>query len=233
MARRPQAALRRPLVAAALSVCACPPAAHAGFTPPDWTSAKLRIDTAELVAKRNIGAVEVNTARLIDANVVGVPDADLSDDMFGALNAAPAINQGAGQTGIREVDIPQYFWPALAAGTITLDLLLTDTSDATFALDFVSILIVPNGGAPFEKLYGAHPTCQNNGFGLGIADGANLPANLPGALAPTGTGFDEAISSKHIVATFTVPAPGAAAIAALGLSCILAPRRRAAQGAQS
>lgn len=210
-------------VAGALSIT---PAARAGFTPPDWQSAKLRIDTAELTAARNIGATQVNMAMLMDASGLGVQPADLSDATFGAVNAAPLISQGASQTGITEVDIPQYFWPALEAGRITLWLLITDTADAKFAIDFISIKIVPTGGMPFEKIFGSHASCQNNGFGLGIADGANLPSPLPGALTPTGTGFDETISSKNIHAEFIIPSPGPALLAIPAVVCLSRRRSR-------
>lgn len=224
MKQRSGSAVR--LVAAAAAVAVPIGAANAGFTPPNWESVKLRIDTAELTARRNIGTVEVNQAMLKDANVLGVPDADLSDDLFGALNAPPAITQGANQTGVKEVDIPQFFWPAIEAGRITLWMVITDTTDAKFAIDFISIKIKPVGGSAFEKTYGSHPTTTNNGFGLGIADGANLT----GTLTPTGTGFDEFVTSKSIHATFVVPAPAAAVV--FGLSGLaVAGRRRHRPGA--
>lgn len=206
---------------------ACAGEARAGFTAPDWQNATLRIDTAELTARRNIGTVVLNELKLMGnpGGLRGMQEVDLSEALFGAIDAAPVITQGARQTGVREIDIPQFFWPSIEAGDLTLWALFTDTADATFALDFISIKIFYRGGTSFEKTFGSHATTKNDGFGLGIADGAMLPNPLPGALTATGTGFNETISSKSIHASWFIPSPGTAPLVLLGAAVAFSRRR--------
>ena len=91
--------------------------------------------------------------------------------------------------------------------------------DAMFAIDFLSLTIetaiettVPYYGWPIGS--------ENNGFGIGLADGGDLPAVLPDSIAvgATGTGFDETISSKSI---YLVPEPGMTSLLAIaGLAIV-------------
>jgi hypothetical protein len=98
--------------------------------------------------------------------------------------------------------------------------LATDTNDALFAIDFLS-LTIETANESIEAFHGWPIGDENNGFGLGIPDGGNLPSPMPGVLMPTGTGFDEEISSKSI---HIIPEPLSVYALVIGLAVML--RRR-------
>ena len=123
------------------------------------------------------------------------------------------------ETGIFSVSIDSLFFPALAGGSIGLNALFTDTVDAMFAIDFVS-LTVETSVTTIESFYGWPVGSENNGFGIGLVDGGDLPAPQPGVLSPTGTGFDETISSKSIV-----PEPTTLCLLGLGGLALIKNRR--------
>src|SRR5262249_39699682 len=59
---------------------------------------------------------------------------------------------------------------------------------------------------------------ENNGFGIGLPDGAPLPAPLPFSIPPIGAGgngFDETLSSKNILVQ--TPEPSTAVLLGTGL----------------
>lgn len=186
-------------------------------------SATLSIDAAEWTAHRTILGIEVNEAFLIDVSG-GLGMLDLSDAFFGtteALSDAALIDQAAKETGLASAAIPASFFPALSGGSVGFWLTLTDTDDGLFALDAL-VLSVSTASETTTALFGAPVGNPNDGFGLGIADGADLPSPLPGALTATGTGFDEAISGKSL---HEVPQPGSLWLVGAGLIA-LALRRR-------
>ena len=184
-------------------------------------SAKFSVDFAALVAHRTVSGYEVNFARLLDMTG-GLGEYDLSDDLFGmaAHPDTPLVNMGDLETGIITADIDVSFFPALAGGDIGLNALFTDTDDAMFAIDYISLTIETNP-VTIESFYGWPVGNENNGFGIGLADGANLPAPLPDSIpiGATGTGFDETESSKRI------PEPMSFVLLALG-SMVLRARRK-------
>ncbi len=189
--------------------------------PPGTTvGAALTLDLAEFNGHRTVGGHVVNTLRLIDVNT-GLPPLDLSEALFGnaAPPAAPRINQRPRETGLISVPIDQQFFPALESGAVGLSALLTDTVDGLFAIDTILLTIDTESLGTFEVYYGS----PNDGYRLGIADNADLPGPLPGSLPPTGTGFDEPISSKSI---YAVPEPGSAALLAMGLLAVWHRSRR-------
>jgi len=164
-------------------------------------SASFSVDFAALNAHRTVSGFETNFARLVDMSTE-LDDFDLSDDLFGSASAPddPVINMGPLETGIFSVSIDSSFFGALAGGSIGLNALFTDTVDAMFAIDFIS-LTVETSVTTIESFYGWPVGSENNGFGIGLLDGGDLPDTLPASLpiGATGTGFDETISSKSIV----------------------------------
>ncbi|MBW8001197.1 MAG: PEP-CTERM sorting domain-containing protein [Planctomycetes bacterium] len=179
------------------------------------TSATFSADFAALVAHRNLFGYEVNFAKLYDpTGSLGMYD--LSDDLFGtaAYPAVPLVNMGDLETGIVSVAIDPSFFPALAGGSIGLDFLFTDTDDSMFAIDFVS-LTIQTDAATIESYFGWPVGDENNGFGIGLADGEDLPSILPVAIPidATGTGYDETLSSKSHT-------PEPTSIALLGCSAL-------------
>jgi subtilisin family serine protease len=190
------------------------------------TSATLTIDVAELQAHRTVLGVEVNHVVLFSpANPFLFTN--LSDQYFGnvAYPGIPTPNLGIQQTALLTANIPPAFFPVLATGGVGMDALLTDTFDSTFAIDFFR-LTVNTANATYFSDYGAPQFLENNGFGLGIPDNSSLPAPLnAGILNPTGTGFDEVISSKAI---YVVPEPAALGLIAVGGVFMAAGRRRRA-----
>lgn len=182
-------------------------------------SATFSGDFAALTAHRTVAGYEMNFARLI-AVTTGLPSLDLSDDLFGtAAWPEPAlVDQGAVETGWVSANIDPAFFPALESGQVGLSFLFTDTDDALFAIDTL-ILTIETGRGTVESYYGWPIGAENNGFGLDIPDGGDLPAPMPGVLDPTGTGFDEEISSKS-------PEPSTLALLTCGLIGLLSLRRR-------
>jgi hypothetical protein len=178
-------------------------------------SAQFSVDFAALVANRTVFGEELNYAQLINAGSGG-DTYDLSDDLFGTAvyPNPPKINMGRLQTHVFSVDIAPSFFPALAGGNIALAFCFTDTDDSMFAIDFMSLTINTNSET-VQSFYGWPVGNPNNGFGIGLADGADLPAPLPISIpvGATGTGFDETIGSKvPEPATLILFAGGAAAL---------------------
>jgi hypothetical protein len=178
-------------------------------------SATFSADFAGLTAHRTVLGQVVNMAMLLDIST-GLPDFDMSTDLFGtAAWPDPAdLDQGSLGTGIVSASIDPSFFPALESGHVGLWFLATDTGDGVFAIDFLSLTIV-TANETFESFHGWPIGNENNGFGIGLADGQDLPAPMPGVLPPTGTGFDEEISSKSI----HIPTPATAALFAVGMAC--------------
>jgi hypothetical protein len=197
--------IRALALAGVLVLIAMPTASAAEFEydaipPGDIVSATFSADFAALVAHRYVGDVEVNHLTLFDLNA-GLPPLDLSDSFFGtaAWPDSPLIDMGLLETGWRAVDIDSSFFPALESGSVAAGFLFTDTDDALFAMDTLILTIETPTRTIVESYYGWPIGDENNGFGLGLLDGADLPAPFPGVLDPTGTGFDEEISSKYEV----------------------------------
>ncbi len=165
-------------------------------------SASFSADFAALTAHRTIAGHEVNFTKLTDLST-GLPPDDLSDDLFGtAAWPAPAqLAQGPLETGWVSAQVDPWFFPALAGGQVGIDVLFTDTDDAMFAIDTLILTIQTSSRTMTQAFYGTPVGNANNGFGIGIPDGGNLPGPLPDPLPPggTGTGFDETISSKRII----------------------------------
>ena len=115
---------------------------------------------------------------------------------------------GAMETGWVVADIDSSFYAALAGGNVGLRVLFTDTVDS------ISLTIVTDAET-IESYYGWPVGDENNGFGVGIPDGDDLPAALPDSIpiGATGTGFDETTSSKSILA---IPEPATLFLLALG-----------------
>jgi hypothetical protein len=113
---------------------------------------------------------------------------------------------GALETGIVSAPIASSFYPVLAAGRVGLEALFTDTVDGAFAIDCIALTIQTSSG-DVTSYYGWPIGGENNGFGIGLADGAALPAALPDSIAvgATGKGFDETISSTSIRAVGPAP----------------------------
>ena len=189
-------------------------------------SATFYADFAELSAEREIFGTTVNMAMLIDPREGGLGMYDLTDDLFGPVNGPPKIALAPTKTGVFEVDIDDSFWPALATGNIGLWALFTDTDDGWFGIDYLSLVIETKRDTIETFFQGM----TNDGFKINPApaDGADLSAPLR-TLRPfgsTGTGFDEAVSSKAI---HVIPAPGAGMILAIG-GCVMLRRRRKTGG---
>ncbi len=189
-------------------------------------SASLSIDFAAMNAHRSIGEFEMNFAFLVDCSPAGgLAEFDLSDDLFGSASppGAPQLDMGQLETAWVSADIDSSFFPALAGGKVGLRALFTDTVDAMFAMDVISLTIETSRGGLVESLYGWPVGNENNGFGIGIPDGGDLPSELPDSIpiGATGTGFDETISSKSIL---EIPEP--ATLLLLMLGSLAALRRR-------
>ena len=187
-------------------------------------SATFSVDFAAMNAHRTVSGYETNFVQLVDCNAGGgLPDHDLSNDLFGtaAWPDTPQVDMGVLETGWISADIDSGFYPALAGGKVGLRALFTDTVDAMFALDCLILSIELEGEEFVHAYYGWPVGNENNGFGIDLADGGDLPAPFPGVLEPTGTGFDEEISSKAI---YAVPEP--AGIPLLGLGAVFGLCRR-------
>jgi hypothetical protein len=173
-------------------------------------SASLDADLAALTANRTLFGTEVNSVQLMRP---GYSVLDLSDAFFGSAEFpdTPQINMGPLETGLVSVPIPPSFFPALASGSMGYQFLFTDTDDGLFAIDFLALSITTASGTLQSLLD------TNNGFGIGIADGGLLPAPLPEGLTigASGSGFDEAITSKALQAS--VPEPGTTLLLLSGL----------------
>jgi len=190
----------------------------------DIVSAWFSMDVAAMVAHRYIGPYEVNFVHLLDFHT-GLPALDLSDELFGTASwpdPDPPMDQGDLETGIVTAGIPASWFQALAADGIGIYATLTDTDDAMFAIDFLSLTIETTDGS-VQAYYGWPVGNENNGFGLDppIPDNGPLPAPLPISIPPgaTGTGFDETISSK------TIP-PEPASLLLFGVALLALPRCR-------
>jgi hypothetical protein len=207
------------------AVCIGGSASGASFTYEPITgaieSASFSVDFAAFTANRTVMGYELNYVKLVDLTG-DLGTYDLSDDFFGtaAWPEPPKINMGALQTGIVSAQIDQSFFPALAGGHIGLDLCFTDTGDSMFALDFIS-LTLETASETVTSYYGWPVGNENNGFGIGLADGADLPAPLPVSIpvGATETGFDETDSSIK-----KVPEPATLILLGLGGAYLL--RRR-------
>lgn len=156
-------------------------------------SATFNADFAALVAHRTIVGEQVNMISLMDSSGGML---DLSDDFYGTselINGdVPKVNQGPLDTGVSSVSIPSSFFPVLQTGRVGVWFLATDTDDGLFAIDFLSLRII-TASSTVESFIDV-----NDGFKIGLADGAPLSSPLPVSISidATGTGFDEAISSK-------------------------------------
>jgi len=183
------------------------------------TEAWFSVDFAAMNAHRTLSGYEMNFVQLVDCNVgSNLPDYDLSDDLFGTsvFPDTPDIDMGILETGIITASIDSSFYDVLAGGNVGLIALFTDTVDAMFAMDFISLTIETSSDT-IVSYYGWPEGNENNGFGIGLADGGDLPSPLPDSLpiGLTGTGFDETVSSKSIHA---IPAPATLSLlAVLGL----------------
>ncbi|MFC1676693.1 PEP-CTERM sorting domain-containing protein [Planctomycetota bacterium] len=188
----------------------------------DIVSATFSVDFASLVAHRSVSGFETNFAKLLDLSA-GLPEYDFSDDLFGtaAYPGTPEINMGSLETNVFTADIDPSFFPALATGEVGMHLLFTDTDDGLFAIDFIS-LTIETSTETVEAYHGWPIGGENDGFGLGIPDGGNLPNPMPGALEPTGTGFDEELTSK----VFYEPEPTSVLLLGVGALALLRRRQR-------
>jgi hypothetical protein len=183
-------------------------------------SASFNADFAALVAHRTIAGEQVNMVTLMGSDGTML---DLSDAFYGTselLNGdIPQINQGPLETGVFSAAIPSTFFPVLQTGKVGIWFLATDTDDALFAIDFLSLAITTASGT-IESFIDA-----NDGFKIGLADDGTLSAPLPISIPidATGTGFDEAISSKS---HHNVPEPATIGLFGIGLLYFLGFRRR-------
>jgi len=181
-------------------------------------SASFSVDFASFTAHRTVMGYELNYIKLVDLTG-NLGTYDLSDDFFGtaAWPNKPKIDMGKLQTGIISADIDSSFFPALAGGYIGLNFCFTDTRDSMFAMDYIS-LAIETASKTITSYYGWPIGNENNGFGIGLADGADLPAPL-GISIPigaTGTGFDETIASDKKVPP-PIPVPASLSLTLLGL----------------
>jgi hypothetical protein len=151
-----------------------------GQIPPEnIISARIDIDVASMVAHRYIGGTEMNFFKLLDLRGASDPfldPLDLSYQLFGDSHwpAIPSINQGALETGWIGADIPQVWFPVIGRDHVGIWALLTDTDDAMFAIDFISLTIHTTTGV-VTAYYGWPVGGENNGFGIGLPDFGNLP----------------------------------------------------------
>lgn len=179
-------------------------------------SATFRVDLAGLNAPVHLAGHQINMAMLVTRSGESY---DMTTDLFGA-----AVALAPNETQVFEAAIDASFFGALAAGRMGLWMTLTDTDDASFAIDYISLEIETLSDT-FELFYGS----MNDGFGLAIADNGALGGAVRDVLPPnsTGTGFDETVSSKSI---HVVPTPGAGAALLAGLGAFARRRRRDAAG---
>lgn len=221
------------VVAAGILVCSAASTARAdvAFQYDEITdtivSAAFSVDFAAMNAHRTMSGFEMNFAQLVDCNPGGsLLNYDMSDDLFGAVEFPdpPQLNMGGVETGWISSDIDSSFYPALAGGKVGLRALFTDTVDSMFAMDCI-VLAIETDAETILSYYGWPVDNENNGFGLGLADGGDLPDVLPDSLpvGSTGTGFDETISSKSILA---IPEPSTALLLGLAIGFVLFRRRR-------
>jgi hypothetical protein len=185
----------------------------------DIISATFTVDFAALTGARffDVGGdlLELNYVRLIDVSPVNpLPIFDMSDNLVDI-----EIVQLDIETDLFTAPVDLSFFPAFETGQIGLDALFTDTGDAMFAIDFIS-LTIQTITETIEVFYGS----LNDGFGIGIPDGGLLPSPLGQSIpfGATGTGFDEPISSMAI---YKVPAPSSLALLAVGGTFALRRRR--------
>jgi len=186
-------------------------------------SASFTADFAALTAHRTLFGVEVNSLWLIESAGNGM-SLDLSAALFGlteALQDPALLDQGQLGTGLVTVALDPAFFSALASGHVDLMATLTDTFDGLFAIDFFALTIVTASGSIDIFLD------SNNGFGIGLADGAQLPGLLPGPIPvdATGTGFDETLSS---ISFQPIPTVESLSLLLLGLLVITPHYRRRA-----
>ena len=89
-------------------------------------------------------------------------------------------------------------------------------------MDVISLTIVTDMET-IESYYGWPAGDENNGFGIGLLDGEDLREPLPDSIpiGATGTGFNETISSKTILAILEP-----ATLLLLALGGLLTIRRR-------
>jgi hypothetical protein len=184
------------------------------------TSASFAADFAGLTAHRSVAGFEVNHLELVAGGVA----LDLSDALFGTADVladSALIDQGELGTGLVLVPVAPAFFPALASGAVTLVGTLTDTFDGLFAIDFFSLVIEHGGGMEVAMID------TDNGFGIGLPNGAMLPAPMPLSIPidATGTGFDEAVASISFQA---VPVPGSLPLVVLALVALMRMRRQPA-----
>lgn len=175
-------------------------------------SATFRIDLAGLNAPVFLAGHQINMAMLVTLDGASY---DMTPDLFGgALSLAPDQSQ------VFEAAIDPSFFGALMSGRMGLWATLTDTDDASFAIDYIS-LTIETGSGMIESFYGS----ANDGFGIGVADNGSLPGAVMDVLpvGSTGTGFDESVSSKSI---HVVPAPGVCGAMLAGLGAFARRRRR-------
>lgn len=225
LCRRTPAALSAAVILLSISAAKAGPAFQYDPIAESIVSATFDVDFAAMNAHRSIGGNEANFVQLIDNNPGGaLPDLDLSDLLFGvaAPPSDPIVNMGLLETGVLSVSLDASFFPALAGGNVGLRAVFTDTVDAMFALDFISLTIETATSEVIQSFYGWPVGNENNGFGIGLPDGEDLPTPLPNSLGATGTGFDETISSISILA---IPEPVTLSLLAVG-GLALAGRQR-------
>ena len=185
-------------------------------------SATFTIDVAAFTAHRYVFGEQVNYVSLFDMTG-GLGRYDLSDALFGTSSYpdVPLVNMSPLETGWISAEIDSYFFPALTSGKVGLSFCLTDTGDSMFAMDFMSLTIRTTSSV-IESYFGWPVGNENNGFGIGLADGADLPAPLPISIpvGATGTGFDETIATK------VVPEPASLLFIASGAAILFLKRRR-------
>lgn len=225
-ARHFYSCLGMPLLAVALLLLPARPA-EAGFyyTPiiEPIINAHFSADFAALVAHAYVAGEQVNVLQLMGANGDVL---DLSAAFFGTsdlLNGdTPLINLGPLQTQVFSVDIPASFFPALTGGHLGLFFLATDTDDGLFAMDFLSLSITTASGITQSFID------SNDGYKIGLADNADLPATLPDSLpiGATDSGFDESITSKSI--RNDVPEPASLLLILVAVLAMAITRLRAA-----
>ncbi|MDS4039766.1 MAG: hypothetical protein RKP20_01135 [Candidatus Competibacter sp.] len=183
-------------------------------------SADFVANFAELSAHPTIAGFPVNSLTLFGPG--DTPALDLTAAFFGTGDLLdgppPIIDQGLTETDVFSVPIPPSFFPVLAGGEVGVSFLATDTVDGLFAIDYIGLHIVTTSGV-IDADIGGH-----DGFGIGLPEGVPLSVPLT-SLGPTGTGFDEPISSKahenHII-----PAPATVWLVIAGLGGLAALRAR-------